>query len=44
MENHLVGTKYGDSNREYNVWKIIWRVQCMGTRVNGTTFGDSYLG
>ena len=49
----MQATKYGDSYIVYNVWKIIYRVQCKETdiegtmhvsHIEGTMYGDSYRG
>ena len=41
METHIDGTKYEHSYRGYNVWRLIYRVQCMETHIEGTMYGDS---
>jgi len=49
----MQATKYGDSYIVYNVWKIIYRVQCKETdiegtmhvtNIGGTMYGDSNRG
>jgi len=35
---------YGGSYRGYNVWRLIQRVQCMETHIEGTMNRDSYMG
>jgi len=41
MEIHIEGTMYGESYRGYNVWRFIYRVQCMETHIEGRIYGDS---
>jgi len=35
---------FGESYRAYNVWRLIYRVQCMETNIEGTKYGESYRG
>jgi len=42
MEIHIKGTMYGDSYRGYNVWRLIYRVQCTETHIEGIMYGHSY--
>jgi len=44
MENHIYGTMNRDSYKGYNVWRIIWTLQCKKTHIEGTMYGDSYRG
>ena len=41
MVCHMEGTEYGDSYIGYNVWRLLYRVQCMEIHVEGTMNGDS---
>jgi len=36
METNIEGTMNGDSYRGYNVWRLIYRVQCMENHIEGT--------
>jgi len=42
MGNHIERTNYGDSHKEYNVWRFIYSVQCMETHIMFTMYGYSY--
>ena len=33
METHIEGTMNRDSFKEYNVWRLIYLVQCMETHI-----------
>jgi len=42
METHIKGTRYGESFRRYNVWRVILTVKYMETHIESTMYGDSY--
>jgi len=42
METHIEVKMYGETYIGYNVWSLIYRVQCMETHIEFTIFGDSY--
>jgi len=44
METHVEDATYGDSYTGYIVWRLIKRVQCMGTNEEVAIYGNSYGG
>jgi len=42
MEAQKLGTNYGYSYRICNVCRLVERVKCMVTYIDGSVYGDSY--